>query len=324
MCLTREQFRSMTFERDGNTCVVPGCGNPAVDPHHIIDRALWLKDDPCPEGYLLANGASLCEFHHIHAEENYYPPQALRRWLSLPTALPRQLDAAKIWNKWGNEIPVAPNNKWPRTPYLSVSPSIDPGDETIEPSAFLNKPLVVTIKMDGANVTLTRDKVTSRNGDTASHPQFAPLKALHAGFKHLIPEGVIVYGEWLFAKHSIHYTGPMAIPSPFLVFAVYEPAIQLLWSWQETVEFCENNGFQTVPVVGYRDYDAEWKFQTEVWKDFEQVTSAGHEGIVIRNTYPVHQTQWPMNAAKMVRENHVQTGDDWKTKVIVKNEVQSA
>ncbi len=120
MCLTREQFRSQTFERDSFTCVVPGCNQKAVDPHHIVERALWLKNDPCPEGYLLANGASLCEIHHIAAEENYYPPQALRKWIGIETVLPQQLDPTKLWDKWGEEIPRSVN---PLSRILSVNRS---------------------------------------------------------------------------------------------------------------------------------------------------------------------------------------------------------
>ncbi len=319
MCLTREQFRSQTFARDNNTCVIPGCGRVSVDPHHLIERSLWLKDDPCPEGYLLDNGASLCEIHHIHAEENYYPPQALRHWIGTPIVLPKQLDTGRIWDKWGEEIPASPNTKWPRTPYLSFSPTIDPDDDLIESSEFINKPLVITIKMDGANVTISKDKVTARNGDTANHPQFDPLKALHASFKWSIPEGVILYGEWLFAQHSIHYKKELALASPLMIFGIYEPENQLLWSWQEVVSFCQENGFVTVPTIKEIQYDAEWKFESDTWKEFEKVVSRGHEGIVIRNSYPIHHGQWNTNSGKMVRDSHNQS-EDWKNKPIIKNQ----
>lgn len=51
--LTREDFKKIVFERDKHKCVV--CGQPAVDAHHIIDRALWTDG-----GYYLDNGVSLC------------------------------------------------------------------------------------------------------------------------------------------------------------------------------------------------------------------------------------------------------------------------
>lgn len=320
MCLTRDQFRSQTFERDGNTCVFPGCGLPAVDPHHIMERALWLKTDRCPEGYLLNNGASLCEKHHIAAEQNHFPPQALRWLLDLPTVLPQQLDPAKLWDKWGEEIPQAPNTKWPRTPYFPFSPSIETGDTTIDPSLLVNKPLVLTKKMDGANVTITREKVTSRNGDTANGPQFDPLKALHAGFRWNIPENVILYGEWLFARHSIAYEGDLALDDLLMIFGIYEPKHQLFWGWDQVLGFCGENCFTTVPVIENVEFDAEWKLTGHLWEVFYEVVGEGHEGIVARSRYPFHHQQWGQNAGKMVREDHNQLKD--RAGPIVKNEVR--
>ncbi len=46
--LTRAAFRAAVFARDGGRCVI--CGAVAVDPHHILDRALW------PDG----------GYYHIH------------------------------------------------------------------------------------------------------------------------------------------------------------------------------------------------------------------------------------------------------------------
>lgn len=318
--LTREKFRLNTFSRDKNTCVVPGCGQAAVDPHHIIDRELWGKDDPYPEGYLLNNGASLCETHHLHAEQNDFPPQALRRWLSIPTVLPHQLDPNKIWDKWGNEIECATNTKWPRTPYLTISPSIDTKDHIVNAEQLLHKPLVITTKMDGANVTITKEKVTARNGDTADHPMFAPLKAMHASFRWSIPENLMLYGEWLFAQHSISYKNQLALDNYLLIFGVYEPETQLLWSWNEVVAFCKENEFAVVPIIGLRQYSDSWKLLQEVWEIFDKVVKSGHEGIVIRNIFPFHHSQYTDNSCKLVRDNHLQTGDDWKNKPIVKNE----
>ncbi len=174
--------------------------------------------------------------------------------------------------------------------------------------------------MDGANVTITREKVTARNGETANHPQFDLLKAMHAGFKWSIPENVVIYAEWLFAQHSIHYCDGMALPSPLMIFAVYEPECELLWSWSEVVSFCEVSGFHHVPLVGHCSATKEWMLQSELWASFDKVVSQGHEGIVVRNAYPVHWSQWAENAGKMVRENHNQS-EEWKNRPIVKNEI---
>lgn len=59
---TRDEFREKVFSRDNSLCVI--CGKPAKDAHHIIERRLFTDG-----GYYLDNGASLCETHHILAEQ---------------------------------------------------------------------------------------------------------------------------------------------------------------------------------------------------------------------------------------------------------------
>ncbi len=60
--ISRDEFREGTFKRDGFKCVI--CGSHAKDAHHIIERRLFADG-----GYYLGNGASLCEQHHIEAEQ---------------------------------------------------------------------------------------------------------------------------------------------------------------------------------------------------------------------------------------------------------------
>jgi 5-methylcytosine-specific restriction endonuclease McrA len=60
--LKRDDFRDSVFRRDSYNCVI--CGEPAKDAHHILERRLFTNF-----GYFIDNGASLCEKHHIMAEE---------------------------------------------------------------------------------------------------------------------------------------------------------------------------------------------------------------------------------------------------------------
>ena len=62
LLLTRDEFREGVFKRDSHKCVM--CKAPAVDAHHVLDRA--LLDDG---GYYLNNGVSLCSEHHLDAEK---------------------------------------------------------------------------------------------------------------------------------------------------------------------------------------------------------------------------------------------------------------
>jgi hypothetical protein len=72
--------------------------------------------------------------------------------------------------------------------------------------------------------------------------------------------------------------------------------------------------------------------KTMVFSDEKSLTNAiiktgniaikfGHEGIVVRNAYPFHNSMWKENIAKYVRANHVQTNKHWSQQPITRNDV---
>lgn len=321
--LTREEFAKKVFERDKDACVVPGCGRKAADPHHIMERKLFCDGDPIPFGYDLNNGASLCEQHHIHAEEGYFPPQALRRWLGLPTVLPAICDKDKLYDKWGNEIAKAAEGqvKYPKTPYLNFSPSYNGGDRYIDTKDLLGKPLAVTVKRDGSCVTLSRDTCGARNGHEATHPSFNMLKQRHAALKLQIPEGIQLFGEWLYAKHSIHYTGPLALRDYLEVFAVYDQTEQMFLSQDDVEILCNELDLVMVARVATILYHAEWELTNGITALAEKAIADGEEGVVVKSMYPYHYTQFAANAAKYVRANFSPGNDGW-SKGITKNDLK--
>lgn len=322
--ITREQFASQTFARDKNTCVIPGCGRPAADPHHILERRLFCDGDPLPGGYDLNNGASLCEQHHIHAEEGYFPPQALRRWIGISTVvLPVICKSDRIYDKWGNEIVKAPHDhiKYPKTPYLNFSPSYQGGDRYIATKSLLHKPLAVTVKKDGSCVTLSRDTCGARNGHEADHPSFNMLKARHAALKDRIPEGIQLFGEWLFAKHSIHYTGKLALRDYLEVFAVYDQRQQLFLGQDDVQILCDDLDLAMVARLAVVSYAHEWQLIDSISRLAEGAIADGEEGVVVKSMYPYHYGQFADNVAKYVRNGHIQTDEHWREQKIVKNDV---
>lgn len=60
----REKFRTDVFSRDNYRCKIPECDQLAKDAHHITDRTLMPNG-----GYVKENGISLCDPHHVDAEE---------------------------------------------------------------------------------------------------------------------------------------------------------------------------------------------------------------------------------------------------------------
>jgi hypothetical protein len=323
--MTREEFRTAVFKRDNHTCVVPGCGQKAQDAHHIIERALWTNPEE-EGGYIVDNGASVCGEHHIHTEKCFIPSQALRNWAGIKRiVLPKQLDPLNIYDKWGKIIP-RPNRelvKYPHTPYMPFSPSADEKDISdcgySDLSNLVDKPLVITIKMDGSNNLWTNEKVAARNAYDAPHKSFDLAKAEHAKVRHLIPNDIQIFGEWLYAKHSIHYQGPISLDGLYQLFGVYRKD-QCLWeSWDVVKEWAAKLGMITVPVIEFASYSSAQELEGKLTKIGWDVIKKGHEGIVVRSIYPYYWGDFSKNIAKFVRPHHVQTDKHWMEQPIVRN-----
>jgi hypothetical protein len=94
--LKREKFKELVFKRDKYKCIF--CDKPAVDAHHVLDRALW-KD----QGYYINNGASVCAEHHWAVEKTDISVQEV--WTKCGVTepfLPPHLDPNLNYDKWGN------------------------------------------------------------------------------------------------------------------------------------------------------------------------------------------------------------------------------
>ena len=96
--LTRDEFREGVFARDGHRCVI--CRAEGKDAHHIMERRLFDNG-----GYFLDNGATLCENHHVQAEQTVLSCEEIRAAAGIATiVLPDHLYPDERWDKWGNMI----------------------------------------------------------------------------------------------------------------------------------------------------------------------------------------------------------------------------
>jgi len=306
----REYFRNAVFRRDNYKCVVPSCQKEAKDAHHLLERKLWINKEQ-KEGYLIDNGVSVCEEHHKLAERNVICPQVFRMWLNLPTVLPIQLNGNKDYNKWGEEMKM-PNRhfvKYPSTAYLPFSENIIAKRVTSNPISdidiFINIPIVITMKMDGSNVVLTDHHVAARNGYDARHKSFDYLKAIHSEKQSLIPKHIQIFAEWLYAKHSIHYTGETALKSYLQIFGVYDSRKRLFLGWDDVRKYSRIIGYPTVPVIDIKEFSDKYIFTNTITKIAKEKIAEGNEGLVIRSIYPFHYSQFAIYLSKYVRPNHV-------------------
>lgn len=333
--LSRDEFREGVFKRDGHKCLI--CGAPAKDAHHIIERRLFDNG-----GYYLDNGASVCEKHHIEAEQTLISCEELREKAGIKTVvLPDHLYGDQRYDKWGN--PILPNGqrfrgelfhdpsvqkilqpvlhlftdkvKYPRTYHLPWSPGVTKDDRVMEDLYDLGgEPLIATIKMDGEQTTMYRDYVHARSLEWHPHPSRTWVKNLHAKIGHEIPVGWRVCGENLWAKHSIKYSN---LEDYFQVFSVWDDENKCL-SWKETEEWANLLGLKTVPV--WRTIAAREAFYgitpPKIWEGDEV------EGFVLRVARSFHYGEFRTVVGKYVRAGHVQTHGHWMRQAIEKNELK--
>ena len=150
--------------------------------------------------------------------------------------------------------------KYPRTPHLEGS-RLQPGDQDLhaEPLATLRgRYVVVEEKLDGANAGISLDetgrvRLQSRGHYLTGGPRerhfdrFKQWAAIHAAeLARLLDGGLVLYGEWLYAKHTIFYD---ALPQHFLEFDL-RALDGTFWSTARRREHLAAAGFvASVPVL---------------------------------------------------------------------------
>jgi hypothetical protein len=144
--------------------------------------------------------------------------------------------------------------KYPRTHHIEGS-GLQPGDEDLGVVPFrvlAGRFLVVEEKMDGANSAVSfapggRLLLQSRGhyltgGEREKH--FHLLKAwanrYTAELWDVLGERYVMYGEWLYAKHSVFYTD---LPHYFLEFDVYDKAKDEFLSTERRRQLLERASF---------------------------------------------------------------------------------
>jgi hypothetical protein len=193
--------------------------------------------------------------------------------------------------------------KYPRTFHLPDSPGACSDDKVQLDLSWLDGELVVTEKLDGGNLTFTRDAMYARSPDSGTQPWDRPAKALWAMTAYRIPDGWRVCGESMWARRSIAYTD---LPGVFVVFGIWDETDTLL-GWDDTVEWAVRLELPTVPVL-YRggsltEARAAWSAQRD---------AASSEGFVVRAAGRIAAADFPLKVLKWVRQDHVRTTAAWR------------
>jgi hypothetical protein len=211
--------------------------------------------------------------------------------------------------------------KYPRTFHLPWSPGGTSDDKILSSvDSFLRKHLIISEKIDGSNVCMQRNICFARShASQPDHPSFDAFKALHASIKNYIPEDMQIFGEWVYALHSIAYD---KLPQYFLMFGIRVNSNEWL-SWNGTKSWADKLGLVTVPELASTVVNTASDLQkmVESFASGPSVYGPEREGVVIRIKDGFDDKNFSSNVAKWVRVNHVQTTEHWKHKEIIKNKL---
>ncbi len=150
--------------------------------------------------------------------------------------------------------------KYPRTPHLFGSRGTDDDRHLSrrESEAFIRDPsLIVEEKLDGTNVGihLTRQgrMVLQCRGHeirAGMHPQYDLFKqwtvAKRPALEAMLENRYILFGEWLYAKHSVQYRN---LPHYFFEFDIYDKETGHFLDLKTRLAILKGTSIPTVPVI---------------------------------------------------------------------------
>jgi hypothetical protein len=150
--------------------------------------------------------------------------------------------------------------KYPRTPHLFGSRGTD-DDKHLgreESLRFIaDTSLIVEEKLDGTNVGIHftpagRMVLQCRGHEitTGMHAQYDLFKQWTMGkrsvLEAVLEDRLILFGEWLYARHSVHYR---RLPHYFFEFDLYDKERQVFLDLAARLNKLEGSGILTVPVL---------------------------------------------------------------------------
>ena len=150
--------------------------------------------------------------------------------------------------------------KYPRTPHLFGSTGTDDDRHLSrrESQAFICDPsLIVEEKLDGTNVGIhfTRQgrmvlQCRGHEIQAGMHPQYDLFRqwtvAMRPVLEAILENRHILFGEWLYAKHSVQYWN---LPHYFFEFDIYDKEAGRFVDLKTRLAILKGTGIHTVPVI---------------------------------------------------------------------------
>jgi len=211
--------------------------------------------------------------------------------------------------------------KYPQTLHLPWSPGLSRGDKRAKSiPGILGTEIVISEKLDGSNVCLSRERVFARtHSSRPTHESFDCLKAIHAVKCRSLPAGVQLFGEWCYAVHTIKYAD---LPRYLFVIGVLDGSNW--WNWDEIESLSSQLGLSTVPVLFRGSFKRQQELisKTEDLAGSPSIYGGEREGLVVRKVGAFPSGDFSRFVFKWVRKDHVQSDEHWLNKPIDKNRLR--
>lgn len=219
-------------------------------------------------------------------------------------------------------------HRFPHTPHIAWLGAGQPRDDKVlsptEAAEFLSADVILEEKVDGANIgfSLSDDgnlRIQNRGAYLSSdhsHPQFQPLFRWLRGKEDAIAEALfpdlMLFGEWCYAVHSVHYE---KLPDLFLAFDVFDRRTGQFWSVARRNALTRSLGLEVVPFLGMGRYTIA---ELKALLGQSRLTPGPAEGIYIRRESGDHLAA----RAKLVRAEFVQAIDEhWSRRGLQPNAI---
>lgn len=155
--------------------------------------------------------------------------------------------------------------KFPRTPHLEGS-RLQPGDEDLSQIRFseiAGRHLVIEEKCDGANSGISFSETGELLLQSRGHYLTGGYRERHFNlmkqwanahmeiFYEILGSRFIMYGEWMYAKHSVFYD---ALPDYFLEFDIYDREREVFLDTHERRKLTRQMPITSVPVLAEGEF----------------------------------------------------------------------
>lgn len=220
-------------------------------------------------------------------------------------------------------------HKFPTTPHLTWLGRENVRDDKVftpaEVRSFLSGVVVVEEKVDGANLGLSLDQAGKLrfqnrgnwlNGKLTG--QWECLRgwvAKHESrLRKIIPANHILFGEWCYATHSVHYNH---LPNWFLAFDMFDSTVGKCWNTPRRNSLAAGANLSVVPEVSHGVFQLG-----EIENMLDSRSDLGNdvrEGLYLRR----EDDGWLAKRAKLVRPNFTQAiSEHWSQQVTVSNSIR--